>query len=101
MTIHLRRNPKLLDRLRDWGGPRVTVVGFKLTNGADQAARTAAVAKLGAATDVVVHNDLTEIGDGRHRATIYVGRDAVAVVDDNAALASALEAELVRSFSAG
>ena len=34
MEIHLKRNLKLLAQLKDLGGDRLNVVGFKLTNGA-------------------------------------------------------------------
>jgi phosphopantothenoylcysteine decarboxylase / phosphopantothenate---cysteine ligase len=95
MEIHLKRNPKLLAQLKELGGDDLVVVGFKLTNGASADERTVAVRGLVGDTDLVVHNDLTEMGDGRHASTIYRaagdGVEVVATVADNAELAAALE----------
>lgn len=104
LAIHLTRTPKLLAGLKRLAGPQATIVGFKLTNGADPDARLDAVRKLvaNADADLVVHNDLTEMGPGRHRATVYRGDEVVATGDDNQELAAALEALLVeRAGAAG
>ena len=95
VTIHLTRTPKLLAGLRRLAGPEATIVGFKLTNGATDAERLDAVAKVASHADLVVHNDLTEIDDRRHLTTIYRGGEVVASARDNAALARALEPLLV------
>lgn len=74
VSVHLRPNPKLLSRLKAFAAPsgrEPFVVGFKLTNGATPGERAAAVATVATNTDAVVHNDLTEISDGRHGATLY------------------------------
>lgn len=100
MEIHLKRNPKLLAQLKELGGDGLVVVGFKLTNGASTDQRSAAVRGVVGDTDLVVHNDLTEMGDGRHAATIYRATgdevEVVATVADNVELAAALEREIVR-----
>lgn len=97
LSIHLKRNPKLLTTLKQLAGPQATVVGFKLTNDARPDARVAAVRKLADhdGVDLVVHNDLTEMGPGHHRSTIYRGDDVIATADDNEALAAALEQQLI------
>lgn len=98
--IHLRKNPKLLSQLKGIGGEHLVVVGFKLTNGATAAQRRAAVTAVSPGTDLIVHNDVTEIGSGGHAATIYRGAEVVAKVDDTDDLAMSLERcinELVRS----
>ena len=99
MEIHLERNPKLLAQLKELGGDSLVVVGFKLTNGASTDQRAAAVQSIVGDTDLVVHNDLTEMSEGRHVATIYRaaggGVEVVATVADNAELAAALEREIV------
>lgn len=99
LSIHLKRNPKLLTALKDLAGGQATIVGFKLTNDARPEARLAAVRKVARCdgVDLVVHNDLTEIGPGHHRATIYRGDHVVATADDNEQLAAAIEAQLVAS----
>jgi len=74
VSVHLRPTPKLLAQLKSYAEPsghEPFVVGFKLTNGATPDERAAAVAAVTPNTDAVVHNDLTEIGAGRHGATIY------------------------------
>jgi phosphopantothenoylcysteine decarboxylase/phosphopantothenate--cysteine ligase len=91
LTIHLVRTPKLIAGLRRLAGPQATIVGFKLTSGATDDERRAAVAKVAAHADLVVHNDLTELDQHRHHATIYRGDELVTTADDNAALARALE----------
>jgi phosphopantothenoylcysteine decarboxylase/phosphopantothenate--cysteine ligase len=109
LTIHLRRNHKILSRLKQYahpdsnsdraaGGsapaPNVSapiVVGFKLTNGASAHERAAAIERVSPGTDFVVHNDITEIDDRRHMATIQRCGAIVAQVTSNADLAEALE----------
>ncbi len=63
LAIRLVRNPKILPQLKSFSPRPLVVVGFKLTVGADAAARRAAVATLfaGGTVDAVVHNDLDEI----------------------------------------
>lgn len=63
LALELVRNPKLLPQLRGLSPAPLRVIGFKLTVGADAAARQAAVTAQFAAggVDAVVHNDLAEI----------------------------------------
>lgn len=62
-TLELARNPKILPRLKSFSLQPLSVVGFKLTAGADDAAIHAAVAAqfVAGGVDVVVHNDLAAI----------------------------------------
>ncbi len=65
MTLKLRRNPKLVDHLREMAGdPSLQVIAFKLTAGASQRERLAAVDKLfsHSGANLVVQNDMSEIG---------------------------------------
>lgn len=106
LTIHLKRNPKLVDRLREFSRHRDTrIIAFKLTNGASAEERLAAVRKLSARArpDWIVHNDLTEIastGDS-HISTIYAGSPPVAFKTAHAKteLAAALAIELERHLT--
>jgi len=63
LTLRLVRVPKLLPQLRKMSPRPLRVIGFKLTVGASETARTAAIAAQFAsgAVDAVVHNDLLEI----------------------------------------
>jgi phosphopantothenoylcysteine decarboxylase/phosphopantothenate--cysteine ligase len=99
MEIHLKRTPKLLAQLKQLGGDHLVVVGFKLTNGASPERRDAAVRATIDGIDLVVHNDLTEMGEGHHATTLYgpgphgdIG--VVATADYNAELADVLEREI-------
>ena len=63
LSLALVRNPKILPQLKAFSPRALLVVGFKLTVGADAAARRTAVAAQFAAggVDCVVQNDLAEI----------------------------------------
>jgi phosphopantothenoylcysteine synthetase/decarboxylase len=103
LTLKLRRNPKLIDQLRSFSRNKaIRVVGFKLTNSLGESEQLEAVRKLAshAQADLVVHNDLGEIDESRHRARIYSSHDPknlalLAEVEDKASLARSLESLLV------
>lgn len=64
LTLHLKRNPKLVDQLRDFAkNPNLKVIAFKMTANADEQKQMAAINKLfqNAMPDLVVHNDTSEI----------------------------------------
>ncbi len=64
MSIHLKRNHKIVDRLKYYSKNKdLKVIAFKLTSHATPDERQAAVEKLftNSKADFVVHNDLTEI----------------------------------------
>jgi hypothetical protein len=63
LALRLVRNPKILPQIQSFSSRPLVVIGFKLTVGADAAARRAAVAAQFAAgsVDAVVHNYLDEI----------------------------------------
>lgn len=74
ITLHLKPNAKLLDQLRGWSANEdIRIIAFKLTDGADDAARALAIGRLLAQAGVhaVVHNDLGEIRDGRHPYSLH------------------------------
>lgn len=83
MTLRLVPTPKLLSQIKNWSPRPVRVLGFKLTHGADDAARAAAVGRLFASggVDAVIHNDLEEmnrIGAGRLFRIYRAGDSAAA-----------------------
>ena len=94
LWLRLVRNPKLLPRIRSLSPRPLRVVGFKLTVGADSAARREAVAAQFSAggVDCVVHNDLEEIRRSPvHPFWLYRGPDSEPAKCEGArALASAL-----------
>jgi phosphopantothenoylcysteine decarboxylase/phosphopantothenate--cysteine ligase len=77
--LPLVRNAKLLPRIKSLSPHPLTVVGFKLTVGADAPARAAAVAALFAAggVDLVAHNDLAEIPADRAAHPFHLYRDPI------------------------
>lgn len=79
LTLVLRRNRKLLDRLCGYAGNiGAYIVGFKLTCTRSARARSEAAAKLslGRGVRLVVHNDMLDIKAGRRVFTLYAaGRE--------------------------
>lgn len=69
LLLRLKRNPKLLNRIRAWSkNPKVKVISFKLTDTEDLQQRIAAVKKQfdESKVDAVVHNDLSDISKVAH-----------------------------------
>lgn len=73
LVVTLRRNFKILERLKGYAQAPPCVVGFKLTSCEDPHARARAAHTLSQkpGVDAVVHNDLHEIAAGRPRYTLY------------------------------
>jgi phosphopantothenoylcysteine decarboxylase/phosphopantothenate--cysteine ligase len=101
VMVRLTRNEKVLPRLKTFSPRPLTVIGFKLTVGADPAARGAAVAAQFAAggVDAVVQNDLEEIRrETEHPFRLYPAADAPPIESRGAAkLAASLERVFHRS----
>ena len=76
IQLRLKRNPKLIAKLKAMSPKPVKVVGFKLTSQADNEHVEKAVQKLLAdQVDLVVHNDLSEISHQRHVFHVYDGKN--------------------------
>ncbi len=74
LTIHLKKNFKMIDRLREYSRTPIFLVGFKLTSSEDQTLQHKAIAQMSQrnSTDLIVHNDLLTIQKtGRHDFFIY------------------------------
>lgn len=76
MSIHLKRNHKIVDRLKAYAHDKaLSVIAFKLTSHASEAEKKAAVEKLfkNSHADFVVHNDITDIDitKGTHSFTLH------------------------------
>ncbi len=79
VILKLKPTAKILDSLRGWShNESVIIVGFKLTDGADDTHAEAQVNALFARgnVDYVVHNNLQDINAQRHSATIW-GKEGV------------------------
>jgi 8-oxo-dGTP pyrophosphatase MutT (NUDIX family) len=83
LVIRLRKLPKILEGLRKACGKETFIVGFKLTSGAP-AERTIAAAREQIARcriNMVVANDLSTIGGGRHPVTLVTPEGGSIPVD--------------------
>lgn len=70
LRIELKRNFKIVERIKTYAANSPVLVAFKLTNGAKGKAIMEAVSKVKGA-DLVVHNDLEQISSKTRRFCIY------------------------------
>lgn len=79
LILRLVLTPKLLPQLKNFSPRPLNVIGFKLTAGADDTERTAAVEKVfnTGGVDAIIHNDMIElaIGDARPFRVYEAGED--------------------------
>jgi phosphopantothenoylcysteine decarboxylase/phosphopantothenate--cysteine ligase len=93
LLLRLKRNPKLLKRIRTWSkNPEVRVIGFKLTDTQDPQQHIAAVKKQfdDSKVDAVVHNDLSAINRKAHPFCWYTPMQEPVHCADNKALATTI-----------
>lgn len=93
ITITLKRNFKILSRLRSYSkNTQIKVIGFKLTVGSDPYEVLKRINKMRqeSAPDVIVHNDLSQISNDKHEGQILVGEDQVVHFSSKDELAKAL-----------
>lgn len=93
VVIRLAPNPKIIDSLRTWSrNKKIRVVGFKLTNTPDPAVRVAEIRALldRGTTNLVVHNDLSEIAGACHPAEIWTADGPIVRTETKTELALAL-----------
>lgn len=69
ISIELKRNEKILPRLKDLFGQDTTVVGFKLTSTESKEEQARAIFSLFTenSVDYVIHNDMKDINKGQRR----------------------------------
>jgi len=94
LLLRLKRNPKLLDRIRTWSkNPDVRVIGFKLTDSDNLQQQLAAVKKQfdDSKVDAVVHNDLSEISKETHTFRLHTPRREPVHCTDGEALARTID----------
>lgn len=70
MTVKLKRNFKIVSRIKDYAANNPVVAAFKLTNGATEEKSRKAAAKVEGA-DFVIHNDLSEHTSKKRKFTFY------------------------------
>ena len=76
ISIQLKRNEKILPRLKDLFGAETSVVGFKLTSTESKKEQAKAIFSLFTekAVDYVIHNDMNDIKNG-HRKFLMTSRE--------------------------
>ena len=69
ISIELKRNEKILPRLKDLFGPSTSVVGFKLTSTESKQEQAKAIFSLFTekSVDYVIHNDMNDIKNGMRK----------------------------------
>lgn len=75
LTLHLKRNPKIINQLKSWSqNKNIKLVGFKLTSGLtpDQTDKKVTSLISNSSADFVVHNDTSALKDrSTHAFQIY------------------------------
>jgi len=73
LTIHLKPNFKILNRLKEYSGDNIFVIGFKLTKNEKKEKINDKIENMfsGDMVDIIVHNDLSTINEKTHIADIY------------------------------
>jgi len=101
LVLRLKRNPKLLDRLKDWSAnPALQVIGFKLTDTDDPRQRLVAVRKQldNPVVDAVVHNDLADISATGHKFCLHTSGNRPVICENGGELAITIN-KLVETVS--
>lgn len=94
LVVRLKRNPKLLEKLKDWSkNPALHVIGFKLTDTDDLQQRLAAVRNQldNSGVDAVVHNDLSDISEAGHTFRLHTRGDKPIHCENSEALAMSID----------
>lgn len=92
LSIVLKPNFKILNRLKEYSSEDITIIGFKLTKNADNILINEKLAKIfqGEGVDFVVQNDLSSINDHQHITNIYNTDGLISTNSTKEALAEAL-----------
>lgn len=95
VVLRLRRTPKIVDEVKELD-PEIFLVKFKLEVGRSEPEllEIARASRIRSRADLVVANDLTQIGEGRHTAFIVDGSGAARRCETTSELASGLVREL-------
>lgn len=98
IEIHMRKNPKLLNAIKDEWGYKGLLVGFKLTAHADLLTIEEKVKSQfnEANVDLTIHNDLSLICDTQHSYTVYERNIQISKGKSKKELALFLEAYLTQ-----
>ena len=104
IQINLRPNFKIIEKIKSYSSfDKPLLVGFKLTNSDCREIRIKAVEKLNSSAkpDLIVHNDLSEINDKVHIATIYENNNPIEYIETKEKLAIALFKQISNKLYGG
>jgi len=93
-TLTLEPTEKLLSKIKAWS-KKSKVIGFKLTDTADERARKIAVSKIFAqGAELVVHNDLSQIAGSSHVFNLLSPKRRLSTLNGPEQLAASIETHL-------
>jgi len=93
LTIKLKKNPKIISFLKEYSlNKKIKIIGFKLTNTLDETLRLQKIKKMSEypGVDLVVHNDMNDLINGKRIFTIFQNMNLVGSVDSVAGLGTVL-----------
>ncbi len=92
LTITLKPNFKIIDRLKEYSSTPLVVVGFKLTKNANSELIKIKVESMfkDKKVDYLVHNDLSSINNESHKAHIYMDNKGIKETQNKKELGYAL-----------
>jgi phosphopantothenoylcysteine synthetase/decarboxylase len=101
LVLRLVRTPKIVDEIKELDS-KILLVKFKLevARSPEDLLSIARASRLHSRADLIVANDLTDMGPGRHRAYVLDDSGTLAEVSTTEELAAALSTELTRRLSA-
>jgi len=84
LTIKFKKNPKLISLLKGYSlNKKIKIIGFKLTNTPDEKLRLQKIKKVSEypGVDLVVHNDMSDIVNGKRVFKIFQNMKLISSVD--------------------
>ncbi len=102
LSLPLTRNPKLLDRLREWCGEDALLVGFKLLSNVSRGEleRVARAQLERARLDLCVANDLAQLGGAEHPVLLVEREATTALRGERERVAAEVARHLLRRLGA-
>ena len=101
LILHLKRNFKILDRLKSYAGNCSVIVAFKLTNTQDPEERQKAIHAMGTnpSVDFTVHNDISEFTEAEHPYCLFKSTRLLGKTTHVLGLAKLLDQHLIKEKS--
>ncbi len=98
MVLHLYPTEKIIAKIKQWNNS-CRLVGFKLTDTADEDLRHESIRKLFTqSADWVIHNDLSEITNESHQFRLYDEKNEVAHCDNKQQLGPLIESTILKEL---